>query len=139
MKLYRGDWNNEFQVKEWIRSRYGFQALFFTTDLALARLYAIHAAQERRMPGAGAVYEAEVNDLWVFKYDFQGKSAYHGPEFRNMIHTFKQFNHKAVQVYNVVDYPNKSMMRLEYTDVVVVFDYKIIENLRCIDSKIWQP
>lgn len=138
MNIYRGDYNANFEIKPWIRSRYGFQALFFTTEVALARLYAIHAAKQRQMPGAGAVYEAEVNDLWVYTYDFGGKCSY-GPDFRNMIHTFRDFNHKAAHITNVLDYPDKSMVRIETSDIVVIYDLAIINNLTRVDQKIWMP
>lgn len=138
MKIYRGDYSEKFEVKPWLRSRYGFHCLFFTTDIALARLYAIHAAQERRMLEGGSVYEAEINDLFVFSYDFGGKNTY-GIEFRNMMHTFRDFKYKAVRLYNLYDYPSQKFFRMELTDVVAVFDIQVIENLKIKESNIWKP
>lgn len=137
MKIYRGDYSDKFEIKPWLRSRYGFQCLFFTTDIALARLYAIHAAWERRMITGGCVYEAEINHLWVYQYDFEGKDT-HWYDFRNTIHTFRDFKHKAVRISNLYDYPNKSLMRLELTDIVAVFDFQVIENLKIKELNIWK-
>jgi len=137
MIIYRGDLIESFEIKPWKRSRYGFHALFFTTDLQLARMYAIHHAQEAGKPGAGAVHQAEVHDFYVYPYDFQGKHSY-GAEFRNLMHTLQQFQHKALIINNVIDYPKQSMIRYEPTDVVVILDLEIITNLKCIETNIWQ-
>lgn len=138
MKIYRGDYSEKFEVKPWLRSRYGFHCLFFTTDIALARLYAIHAAQERRMLEGGSVYEAEINDLWIYPFDFGGQSSF-GADFRNMIHTFRDFKQKAVRIFNLYDYPSQKSIRMERTDVVAVFDFQIIQNLKLKELNIWKP
>lgn len=136
MELYRGDAKPDFEVKPWIRSRYSISALFFTPDIDLARLYAIHHAKEYRSIHKGSVYMCEINNMWLFTHDFQGKSSY-SAEFRNLIHTFHQFRHKAALIKNVLDYPSKDLIRYQTADIVVVFDFDIIESLKQVQTNIW--
>jgi hypothetical protein len=116
-----------------------YQHCFFTTNYKLARLYSIHIAKQFGGAfGHGAVFSAQINDLWLYQYDFGGKSSY-GPEFRNIIFTFRDFNHKAVLIKNVVDYPSKDMMLFESSDIIVVFDFSILDQLTVRETNIYQP
>jgi hypothetical protein len=138
MELYRGDLKGNFEVKDWLRSRYGIRALFFTPDLDLARLYAIHHARQAKQSHKGTVYMCEINDFHLFPYDFGGKSSY-SPDFRNMVFTFRDFNYKAALIKNVLDYPTKELIRYESSDIVVVYDFSVIQNLRIVQTNVWQP
>ncbi len=137
MELYRGELKDDWKPKQWLRSRYGITALFWTTDVHLARLYAIHQTKTRGLTHKGYVYMCEINDLWCFQYDYDNRSSY-GPDFRNLIYTFRDFRHKAVLIKNVIDFPSRDLMRIEASDIVVVYDFDIIQNLKLVQSEILQ-
>jgi hypothetical protein len=138
MEVYRGDLKNNFTIKPWLKSRYGIPALFFTPDIDLARLYAIHHARQARLSHKGSVYMFDINNFYLFSMDFGGNSSY-GPEFRNMIYTLRDFNYKAALIKNVLDYPSKELIRYQSSDIVVVYDFSIIMDLKLVQTDIWQP
>jgi hypothetical protein len=75
MIVYRGSSRDDFKIEKWKTSRYGFHALFFASDLELAKLYAQHRADEERKRNGGFVYEFEIPDN-LHSVDYGNKISY---------------------------------------------------------------
>jgi len=134
MIVYRGSSRDDFKIEKWKRSRYGFNALFFASDLYLAQLYAHHRADEEYKRSGGCVYKFEIPD-YLYSVDYGGKLSY-SSDFRNLIFKLFREGHKAVVIKNVIDYPSKKLFRPNFSDVIVVFDFDIIKSFKLIQKNV---
>lgn len=134
MKLYRGSSSENFEVKKHVRSRYGFNALFFTTSLELARLYAHHLAREKRNWKGGFVYEFEIPEPYK-KINYEGAIT-HSSHFRNLMFKLYREDLKSAIIENCYDYPSKELVRYINSEVVVVFDLDLIKQFKLIESNV---
>ena len=134
MKLYRGSSSANFEVKKHVRSRYGFNALFFTTDIELARLYAHHLAREKRNWKGGFVYEFDIPEPYK-KVDYKGAISY-SSHFRNLMYELYREDLKSAIITNCYDYPSKDLVRYIKSDLVVVYDLELIKNFELIESNV---
>jgi hypothetical protein len=134
MIVYRGSSRDNFKIEKWKRSRYGFKALFFASDIELAKLYAQHRADEEGKRNGGFVYESEIID-YLHSVDYGNKTSYSN-DFRNLMYKLYREGHKGVIIKNVFDYPSKKLMRHNVSDVIVVFDFDIIKSFKLIQSNV---
>jgi hypothetical protein len=130
MIVYRGSSTKDFKIKKWVRSRYGLRCLFFASNIELAKLYAIHRANEMYLRDGGFVHEVEIQG-YIKEYDF-GHAISYSNDFRNLIYKLHREGHKIVRIINVFDYPSKKLMRPTGSDVIVVFDYECIKSFKLI-------
>lgn len=134
MIVYRGDSSSDFQVSKARRSRYGVPALFFSNKIKLAQLYATHFAIENHLPNGGFVYEAEINAS-IPTINYEGGATYSG-QFRNLIYRLYQQGYPVARLTNVIDYPSKKLMKPCCDDIIVVFDFSRILNIRLIEQNV---
>jgi hypothetical protein len=132
MKVYRGDFSDKFEVKHYVRSRYGIPALFFTPDKDLARLYGQWYNRQRAVLHKECIYMCEIPDQYLFDTDFRGQPSY-SPEFRNLIYTLKSFKIRSGLIRNVVDFPDQSTAYYQSSDIIVVFDFSLISGLTLLN------
>jgi hypothetical protein len=123
MKIYRGDNTRNFKVNKRTNSRYGFPALFFSTKVDLARLYAEYKALDG---GDATVYKFDTI-MAMPSVDFNGKESYSG-EFVDLIHRLKGSGAKAVRITNVFDYPSQDFKGNNNSDIVAIFDFSVING-----------
>lgn len=134
MKLYRGSSSSDFEVKKHVRSRYGFNALFFTTSLELARLYAHHLAREKRNWKGGFVYEFDIPTPYK-KINYKNGIT-HSRHFRNLMYELHREDINSAIIENCYDYPSKDLVRYIDSDLVVVFDLDSIKNFKLIEENV---
>ena len=134
MIVDRGSSRDDFKIEKWKTSRYGFHALFFASDLELAKLYAQHRADEERKRNGGFVYEFEIPD-YLHSVDYGNKISYSN-DFRNLMYKLYREDHKGVIIKNVYDYPSKKLMSFNLSDVIVIFDLDIIKSFKLIQSNV---
>ncbi len=134
MKFYRGDASEEFKVKRFKTSRYGFNALFFTTNIEVARLYASHRAKEEGKYNGGFVYEFELPEADHI-IDYQNKITY-SPNFRNLMYTLNKTELDSVYLENTFDYPSKELIKYIKSDLLVIFNLDLIKKYKLIESNI---
>lgn len=133
MQIYRGDHQQNFTINNHNSSRYGINALFFATNIKLARLYAIHHSRKRANYKGGFVYQAEIPN-YIKQIDFGGGTSY-GRELRDIV----MQHHKtttAIQIYNILDYPSQNLLVPNPSDVIAVFDFSIIKSLAILESNV---
>lgn len=120
MRVYHGSHIEKFIPNQTLNSRYGMPVLFFTGNKRLAKMY-----QTKK----GKVYQAEIFPNKII--DFKGELSYSN-RFRNLIHKLYQKDYPVVLIREVYDRPN-SNFQLEKADIMVVFDFSKILNLKpCI-------
>lgn len=134
MIVYRGSSSSDFTIQKWKKSRYGFNALFFASEINLAQLYAHHRAEEEYKQNGGYVYKFEILDC-LYTIDYGGKTSY-SSDFRNMIFKLFRNGHKGVIIKNIIDYPSKKFFRPNFSDVIVVFDFNIIQSFELIQKNV---
>jgi len=134
MKVYMGSSKEDFKIQSWKSSRYGFNALVFSSDLYLAQLYAHHKADEEFKRNGGFVYEFELPD-YLHIIDYGGKLSY-SSDFRNLMFKLFREGHKGVVIKNVIDYPSKRLFCPNYSDIIVVFDFDIIKSFKLIQKNV---
>lgn len=130
MKVYIGSSSKDFNIKPAVRSRYGLRCLFFASTIELAKLYAVHHANEMCLYDGGFVHEVILQG-YVKEHDFEHGISY-SKEFRNLIYKLHRESHKIVRITNVFDYPSGKLMRPTGSDVIVVFDFKCIISIKLI-------
>jgi len=121
MTVYFGCNDKDFKISPFKKSRYGFKALFFATDIDLAKQYAIYHAKDK---SEGYVYQADVPDN-IRTFDYGGGFSY-DRDFRNLMFEISQMNLPAARITNVIDFP-KGCKKYVKSDVVVVFDLGELE------------
>jgi len=134
MIVYRGSSSEDFKIKKYKRSRYGFNALFFATTVELAQLYASHRAKEECKYNGGFVYEFEIIKPYR-KIDFGNKLSYNS-EFRRLMYQLQRENIPSARIFNVMDYPSKKLFRPTFSDVIVVFDFEHIKTFKVIEKNV---
>jgi hypothetical protein len=134
MKVFRGDCFQNFEIKKHVTSRYALHALFFTTDIDLARLYAKHRAKEDRVFSGGFIHQFEVPD-YLLEHDFNGELS-HGSKFRNLIYSLHQKGIGGAIIKNVYDYPSKDFCVFNRADIIVIFDFNLIKNQELFESNV---
>jgi hypothetical protein len=134
MKLFRGDLRANFEPKQWMRGRYGFTALFWSTSCEVATTYAHFHAHAMGQTHKGFVHMCEIDERYLIPYHFKSSPSY-SPEFRNLIHTLHQFRHQAAIIHDVIDYPSKEFKLFTPSSVVVVFDFSLITNLYLMEGQ----
>lgn len=132
MKVYRGDLQDNFKVDLLKKSRYGFPALFFATKIDLAKLYAAKAASDFNTQSNGCIYECTISDF-IPVIDLNGEFSY-SFKFRNLIHRLYRDKIKIVRITNVIDYPSDDYLKIIHSDIIVVYDFNQIKNLKLIDN-----
>jgi hypothetical protein len=136
MKLtgYIGASTDSFKIQKWKRSRYGINAIFFSMDTSLARLYACHHADNENNKNGGFVYEAEIEGLFhVVNYN---NDISYSSKYRNLILKLHKSKHKAVIIKNVMDYPSQKLFTSNSNDIVVVFDLDLIKSIKIIENNV---
>lgn len=128
MEYFRGDANPDFKVGEYFRSRYGFPALFFTSNLNLARAYAQYHTRKLEKKGSGFIFSFEAPD-YIPEYDYK-HSLSHSRHFRKLIYDFYHEGCEIIKLKNVVDYPSSEFADYTASDILVVFNLKLIKNLK---------
>lgn len=124
MKFYHGTYLTDFVIENHIDSRYGFKCLFLTNNLQLAKLYAKYHSDKKKCKGS--VY---VMDLPIGKtYDFNFGLTY-SALFRNLIYSLFEKEVPSVLIKNVIDYPSDKFKDFIISDILVVFDLAIIQNV----------
>lgn len=134
MDIYRGSSSKDFEVKKHIQSRYGFNALFFTSSIELARMYAVHHAQIKGTSNGGFVYEFFMpRPRKVIDYNFGITYSRH---FRNMIYELHAKKWKSVIIANCYDSPSEKTKKYIINDLVVLFDLDLIKGYKRIESNV---
>ena len=82
MKVYFGIDKDNFSIENHITSRYGFRALFFSTDIEVAELYAKFYAKKNRKKTA---YIYEFNIIEPKKKIEYNYSISYSSNFRNLV------------------------------------------------------
>ncbi len=131
MIAYRGDFCADFEVSEFEMSRYGFPALFFSTDQEVAKLYAIHHAREKRT-NTGYIYKFDLAAPFK-EIDYAGKISY-SSHFRNLMYDLFQKQYRSVLIRNCYDSPSSHLRRFIKSDLVIIFDFKQILNYQLLKS-----
>ena len=134
MIVYRGSSSEDFKIKKFKRSRYGFNALFFASTIELAQLYASHRAKEEWKSNGGFVYEFEIIEPYR-KIDFGNKLSYNS-EFRRLMYQLQRENIPSARIFNVMDYPSKKLLRPNFSDVIVIFDFDQIKSFKRIQNNV---
>ena len=133
MKFYRGDIVENFKVANTL-SRYGFPALFFSSDIELARIYAKYKSKQSHKMTGGYVHEFEINrPRRVHDFNFEIS---HSRIFRNLIHDFKNKGYPSVLIKNVMDYPSETCNHFDYTDICVVFFMSEIIEVKILEKNL---
>ena len=122
MKVYRADTKNDFKLLNHVNSRYGFNALFFTTNIELAEKYA------ESFNNKGTIYEFELNPI-LDSVDYKGRIS-HSSHFRSLIHRLYKEGKSSVIIKNVYDYPSFKSYYPNKSDLIVVFDFSEIISLK---------
>jgi hypothetical protein len=118
--FYFGTHISDFKIENHINSRYGFKALFFTSSLEVAELYAnFHAKKNRKQNGY--VYQADIIRI-EHVVDFRGYIS-HSSTFRNLVYNLQSKGCRSVAIRNVYDYPSEELMRMIKSDITIVFDF----------------
>ena len=126
MKLYHGSANTNIKIKSQYPSRYGFTALFLTEDQNLALNYAKHKR--------GALYEVEIMHPEI-KLNFGGKSTYHHhQDFIKILKYYKNMGYPSIRINNALVSPNIKTIAPGIYSIVVVFNPKIITNIKKIST-----
>lgn len=134
MFVYRGAHTNPFCIVQSINSRYGIPALFFTTNLNLARAYARHYAHTLNLNSGGYVHQYSLpENLAVHNFNFKSSNC---PVFRNLIYHLKHSRQPAVIITNVLDYPSDSLRLADFSDLIVVFSFSLISGQQLIESNL---
>lgn len=133
MTFYTGSSIENFKVKPYAKSRYGFPALFCATERRLAVLYALHAKEEAKKD-QGYIHKIKINTIPKV-VSFDHKESYCNA-FRNLIYKLRDEDNKAVLITNIFDYPSRKLMIHNRSDVLVIFDFKIIENIELYEKNI---
>ena len=134
MIVYRGSSSEDFKIKKFKPSRYGFNALFFATTIELAQLYASHRAKEEWKPKGGYVYEFEIIKP-NRKINFGNKLSYNS-EFRRLMYQLQRENIPSARIFNIMDYPSKELFRPTFSDVIVIFDFDHIKSFKKIQKNV---
>jgi hypothetical protein len=136
MKVYFGIDKEDFTIENHITSRYGFRALFFSTNIEVAELYAKFYAKKNKKSSA-YIYEfniIEPKKKIEYNYAFSYSS-----NFRNLIFKGFQENINSMMIKNVYDYPSSIFKQMILSDIIVIYDFseiinfekiKIIENIQ---------
>jgi hypothetical protein len=132
MKVFRGSSSNRFIIRRWFKSRYGFPCLFFASKPEHAALYADFWSKESGKNNHGFIHEAEITGF-VHEVDYGGGTSY-APKFRNLIYKLKSQNLDAVRIKNVFDYPSPDLMVHTGSDVIVVFNFKVISSVKLLEA-----
>jgi hypothetical protein len=127
MKAYHGTNITDFKISKIKNSRYGFPVLFFATDISLAKLYGEYHASKAYLKGF-KVFEAEL-PTHCNTVDFKNKNSYCA-EFNNLIVNSKKQNVKILKIVNVIDSPSKEFFKLNNSDIIAVFDFDLINELK---------
>lgn len=128
MLYYHGNNEKDFTVNPHKNARYGFPALFFTPNIDLARLYAVHHYRKTQRHGGGFVYAIELPDTLACTRDWQNQST-HTPQFKNLICQAATGHIDLLQIKNCLDYPSKELRLLAISDILVCFDTQIITEI----------
>ena len=124
MLVYHGTHKADLFIINSKRSRYSFPALFATTNIALAKLYARYQVPAQ-MPGY--LYEIDIAAKPTI-YPYHGKPSF-SREFRNLMYEFHRDKYKLVQLTDVLDYPVDSMKIKALSDIIVIFDLTLIRSV----------
>ena len=136
MKVYFGIDKDNFSIENHITSRYGFRALFFSTNIEVAELYAKFYAKKNRKKTA---YIYEFNIIEPKKKIEYNYSISYSSNFRNLVFKGFQEDFNSMLIKNVYDYPSSFLKKMILSDIVVVYNFseiinfekiKIIENIQ---------
>lgn len=116
-----------------MKSRYGFPCLFFSSEPVLAMLYASHKASFSGNK-FGFLYKVKIQNCFD-TIDFHGKTSY-SIEFKQLIIKLKKQGFLAVKITNVLDYPSNELRVHNNSDILVVFDFSLIESIELLKNKI---
>lgn len=132
--FYRGSSSKDFQVKRHVDSRYGFPALFFSSELEIARLYAAHNAREKHNHAGGYVYSMEIMEpMKRIDYKFKVTRCAH---FRNLMYELFNSGMDSALVRNALDFPSSDTRQFLDSDILVVFDLSIIPAMELVESNV---
>lgn len=126
MKVFTGNSTENFKLDIHKKSRYGFTAVFFATKIDLAELFAQHSAKEN-YKNEYFIYEATLPDH-IHTVDFKGQKSYCS-DFRKLIIDAQKSGISILKITNVLDYPSENQFKLNDSDIICVFDLKLIRNL----------
>ena len=127
MKVYHGTEGTDLSIKPNIVSRYGFRALFCTSIRSLAVSYAYN---NYVLNNNGCVYSLNV-PMPCLEEDFCLRSS-HGSTFRNLVFKLYDLNKKVVRVMNVFDSPDIRTIPQAKSDIIIVFDLRVIQHITLI-------
>ena len=131
MDLFHGTYNPDLRLLPSVRSRYGFRAFFCTPDRSLAEKYArFHA--KTGVTGSGHLYQVKLPGIF-HTIDFKSRDSY-SSAFRNLIFRLYWEVTHPVRIINVYDSPGKDFPHLQRTEVIVVFDFSYVKELKLIQS-----
>lgn len=123
--IYFTGTQKDFSLSRAKASRYGFPALFFSTNPEHALLYAQHYWQQQRQPAA--VYRiAWAKPLPLLDF---GGGVSHSSHFRNTIFQLQRQGKAAWQISNVIDYPSEDLFSGERRNIVAFFDLAQLPEL----------
>jgi hypothetical protein len=134
MIVYKGSSRDDFKIEKWKRSRYGFNALFFASNIELAKLHAQHEADEENKINGGFVYEFEIQG-YLHSIDYGYKISY-SSDFENLMYKLYREGHKGVIIKNIFVYPSKKLTTLNLSDVIVIFDFDLIKSFKLIQRNV---
>lgn len=128
MIVYRGDSSNQWSIKPWLKSRYKFPALFFTTNIELAKLYSLH---KTNLKSNSFIYEASIiGEVPSVDFLFMDTFTY---SFKNLVTDSYKNRMKCLRICNCIDYPSERLKVSYRSDIIAVFDFSSIKNCHFIE------
>jgi len=127
MTLYHGTKTKDLKIESHIRSRYGFTAFFATPNKHLAIQYAYHNYLKFNQ-GFLYSFDFKANPERI---DFKNKIS-HSLVFRNLIFQLHKEHHESVLIKNVIDFPTEILAIYKPSDVLVIFNLELIQDLKLV-------
>jgi hypothetical protein len=136
MIVYHGTGDPDLQIRKGFFSRYKFVALFTTTNIELARLYARYYREESwlYLRQGGYLYEIEVDGEVDYHADFEGRHSYQG-DFKRLVQQMQSAWVHLGHISNVVDFPSFRLKTSEPSDIFVIYNLKLIKSVKLIENE----
>lgn len=113
-------------------SRYGIWALFLTSNIELAKLYADHRSRLCFSKAGGYVYQYDIEHPDIV-YDMEGATTY-----SKSVKDLVEFHYRSCNVLlikNALDYPSQEYNSFDMiSDIYVAYNHRSIVNQQLIIS-----
>lgn len=132
MRVFHGTYIKDWKPEAHMSSRYGFSAIFCTTDPQLARLYAEYYAKFVPSRGnKGYLYSFEIPNIGT-EFDFKRQITY-ASNFRNLMYKINESCSTIAKIKNCYDWPCEALQELVMNDIYMVLDFKLIRKIELVE------